>query len=398
MSSRPLRGVRVLDMSRVLAGPWATQMLGDLGATVIKVEQPGRPDDTRSWGPPFVDDGSGDAAYYLCANRNKSAIAVDFAKPEGAALLRTIAMQCDVVVENFKTGALKKYGLDHASLRQANPRLVYCSITGFGQDGPYAERAGYDLLVQAMSGLMSITGDREPMKVGVAVSDLFTGMYAVVSILAALRQRDATGAGAHIDLALLDSQMAVLANQSMNYLVSGAVPSRTGNAHPNIVPYRDFATRDGRIMVAVGNDGQFAALCDVIGMPQLALDPRYVNNRARVQYRDVLEATLNEAFARHTNAEVLPLLEKRGVPSGPINDLSAAFADPQVVARGLVQQLSRNGATVPSVGFPARFDGVALEHGTPPPTVGQDTDRILAELAKLTPAVIAQLKHNGVVR
>lgn len=393
-----LSGIRVLDLSRVLAGPWATQMLGDLGATVIKVEQPGRPDDTRSWGPPFVEDGSGDAAYYLCANRNKSAIAVDFAKPEGASLLRTIAMQCDVVVENFKTGGLVKYGLDQASLRGANPKLVYCSITGFGQDGPYAGRAGYDLLVQAMSGLMSITGDREPMKVGVAVSDLFTGMYAVVSILAALRQRDATGVGQHIDLALLDSQMAVLANQSMSFMVSGVVPPRTGNAHPNIVPYRDFATRDGRIMVAVGNDGQFAALCEALGMPSLARDPRYADNRARVQHRDVLEKTLSEAFARHTSAEVLPLLEKRGVPAGPINNLEAAFADPQVVARGLVRHVQRNGAAVPSVGFPARFDGAPLDHGAPPPTVGQDTDRVLTELAKLTPAAIARLKADGVVQ
>ncbi len=365
----PLSGIRVLDLSRVLAGPWATQMLGDLGAEVIKVEQPGRPDETRSWGPPFVNDGSGDAAYFLCANRNKSAMAADFTKPEGAQALRDLAAGSDVFVENFKVGTLARHGLDYPSLRALNPRLVYCSITGFGQTGPYARRAGYDLLIQAMSGLMSITGDREPMKVGVAVSDLFTGMYAVVSILAALRQRDLTGHGQHIDLALLDSQMAVLANQGMNYLVSGNVPTRTGNAHPNIVPYRDFATRDGRIMLAVGNDGQFAALCDVVATPELARDPRYGNNRSRVEHRATLEASLSQAFATWDTVEVLAALEQRGVPAGPINDLAAAFADPQVVARGLVRTLDRDGTPVPSVAFPAKFSGVDELPMRPPPLV-----------------------------
>ena len=354
----PLSGIRVLDLSRVLAGPWATQMLGDLGAEVIKVEQPGRPDETRSWGPPFVEDGSGDAAYFLCANRNKSAMAVDFATPQGAATLRELAKRCDVLVENFKVGGLARHGLDYASLREENPRLVYCSITGFGQTGPYAKRPGYDLLIQAMSGLMSITGDREPMKVGVAVSDLFTGMYAVVSILAALRYRDTTGVGQHIDLALLDSQMAVLANQGMSYLVSGRIPERTGNAHPQIVPYRDFATRDGRIMIAVGNDGQFTALCEVLGRPELARDERYVNNRSRVANRNALEAALCDALSRHDSAEILPALESRGVPAGPINDLAAAFADPHVTSRGLVRTIDRDGTPVPSIGYPAKFSGI----------------------------------------
>lgn len=369
MSSLPLAGIRVLDLSRVLAGPWATQMLGDLGAEVIKVEQPGRPDDTRSWGPPFVDDGSGDAAYFMCANRNKTAIAVDFSTPQGAATLRELAMTCDVLVENFKTGVLGAYGLDYATLHAANPKLVYCSITGFGQTGPYAQRAGYDLLVQGMSGLMSITGDAQPMKVGVAVSDLFTGMYAVVSILAALRHRDATGLGQAIDLALLDAQIAVLANQGMNYLVSGKVPERTGNAHPNIVPYRDFATRDGRIMLAVGNDGQFKSLCEVLQRPDLARDQRFVDNRSRVAHRELLEATLTVAFAEHDSAEILAKLEARGVPAGPINDLAAAFADPQVVARGLVRMIERDGTKIPSVGFPAKFSNVGELPMRAPPRV-----------------------------
>ena len=364
----PLSGIRVLDLSRVLAGPWATQMLGDLGAEVIKVEHPGRPDETRSWGPPFVEDGSGDAAYYLCANRNKSVMTVDFATPEGAATLRELAKGSDVLVENFKVGTLAKHCLDYPTLHQENPRLVYCSITGFGQTGPYAQRAGYDLLVQAMSGLMSITGDREPMKVGVAVSDLFTGMYAVVSILAALRQRDATGVGQHIDLALLDSQVAVLANQGMSYLVSGKVPERTGNAHPNIVPYRDFATQDGRIVIAVGNDGQFTALCEVLGAPELARDRRYTDNRSRVANRQELEASLRDAIGRRSSADLLEALERRGVPAGPINDLAAAFADPQIVARGLVRTLDRGGTPVPSIGFPAKLSGVDEPPMRAPPT------------------------------
>jgi crotonobetainyl-CoA:carnitine CoA-transferase CaiB-like acyl-CoA transferase len=359
--------VYVLDLSRVLAGPWATQMLGDLGATVVKVEQPGRPDETRSWGPPFVDDGSGDAAYFLCANRNKTSIAVDFTTPEGAAQLRGLAARSDVLVENFKTGGLAKYGLDWPSLRAVNPRLVYCSITGFGQTGPYAQRTGYDLLIQAMSGLMSITGDREPTKVGVAVSDLFTGMYAVVSILAALRHRDATGVGQHIDLALLDCQVAALANQAMSYLVSGKVPERTGNAHPNIVPYRDFATSDGRIVVAVGNDGQFTALCEVLEVAEIARDARYADNRARVQHRESLEALLAAAFAKRSRHDILGQLEACGVPAGPINDLAAAFADPQVIARGLVRHIPRNGTQVPSVAFPARFSETTLPAPAAPP-------------------------------
>ncbi len=367
MALLPLSGIRVLDLSRVLAGPWATQMLGDLGAEVIKVEQPGRPDETRSWGPPFVDDGSGDAAYFLCANRNKSAMAVDFATPDGAAKLRELAKHCDVLVENFKVGGLAKHGLDYASLRVENPRLVYCSITGFGQTGPYAGRAGYDLLVQAMSGLMSITGDREPMKVGVAVSDLFTGMYAVVSILAALRQRDATGVGQHIDLALLDSQIAVLANQGMSYLVSGNVPQRTGNAHPNIVPYRDFATRDGRIMLAVGNDGQFSALCEVLGHPELTRDPRYADNRSRVANRKALEESLGDALSKRDSAELLAALHRSGVPAGPIHDLAAAFADPQVLARGLVHTINRDGTPIPTIAFPAKFSGIDELPMQPPP-------------------------------
>ena len=393
----PLAGVRVLDLSRVLAGPWATQMLGDLGAEVIKVEQPGRPDDTRSWGPPFVEDGSGDAAYYLSANRNKSAIAVNFSSTEGAEIIRKLSTCSDVLVENFKVGGLAKYGLDYESLRLVNPKLVYCSITGFGQTGPYAHRAGYDLLVQAMSGLMSITGDREPMKVGVAVSDLFTGLYAAVAILAALRQRDTTGLGQHIDVSLLDSQMAALANQGASFLVSGVSPARTGNAHPSIVPYRDFATRDGRIVVAVGNDGQFRALCEVLDLRELPGDPRYADNGGRVRHREVLEKVLATAIATHGSATLLRKLELRGVPAGPINDLAAAFADPQVRARGVVQCLDRNGATVPTVSFPARFSDSAAPAHQAPPMAGADTDRILMDLAGATLPDLQALRARSII-
>ena len=338
-----LSGVRVLDLSRVLAGPWAAQTLGDLGAEVIKIEQPGKGDDTRAWGPPWLieADGSLFSAYYLACNRNKRSVAIDIARPEGAALVRQLAMDCDVVIENFKVGGLARYGLDQASLRAANPRLVYASITGFGQDGPYAPRGGYDFLVQGMGGLMSITGAPErtpgggPLKAGVALIDVMTGLYATIAILAALRHRDATGVGQHIDCALLDTSVAVLANQGMNWLVGGMVPQPMGNAHPNAVPYRAFAVADGHVIVTVGNDSQFRAFCALLGRDDLATDPRFVTNALRVVNRNALEAALQESLATRQRDEVLAEMAAQGVPGGPINRLDQVFADPQVIARGM---------------------------------------------------------------
>lgn len=386
----PLAGVRVLDLSRVLAGPWAGQLLGDLGADVVKVERPGSGDDTRAWGPPWLKDADGrdtaDAAYFLCANRNKRSVAVDLATPEGAATVRRLAAVADVVLENFKVGGLAQYGLDAATLCAAHPRLVYCSITGFGQTGPYAPRAGYDFLIQGMGGLMSVTGapDGEPgagpQKVGVALTDLMTGLYATIAVQAALAERERSGRGQHIDLALLDVQVAALANQASNYLAGGVVPRRMGNAHPNIVPYQAFPTADGDMILAIGNDGQFARFCAVAGHPEWAADPRFATNPQRVAHRAVLVPLLRQATVMRTTAQWVADLEREAVPCGPVNRLDEVFADPQVVARGLRIGLPRDdGVVVPGVANPIRLSGSPVRHGRPPPRLGEHTAEVLAE-------------------
>jgi crotonobetainyl-CoA:carnitine CoA-transferase CaiB-like acyl-CoA transferase len=401
LPARALEGIVVLDLSRVLAGPWATQILADLGADVIKVEKPGAGDDTRAWGPPFT--ASGDAAYFLAANRNKRSITLDFTTKAGADLIRQLALKADIVVENFKTGGLAKYGLDYDSLRAVNPRLVYCSVTGFGQDGPYAQRAGYDYLVQAMGGLMSITGQpdgaagAEPMKVGVAVADLFTGMYAVTGILAALRHAERTGEGQHIDVALLDCQVAMLANQAMNFLVSGQAPGRLGNAHPNIVPYQAFATADGHIILAVGNDGQFASFCRVAGLADLAGDPRFARNADRVAHRAVLAGLIAPMLKTQSTAQWIAALEEAGVPCGPINTIDQVFADPQVQARGLMQPMARaDDEAVGLVRSPLRLSVTPARADHAPPLLGQDTDAVLAGLG-LSTDQIASLRAAEVI-
>lgn len=402
-----LSHIRVLDLSRILAGPWAGQILADLGADVIKVERPGSGDDTRGWGPPWIKDGQGQdtsvAAYYLCANRNKRSITVDITQPEGQDIVRRLAAQSDVVLENFKLGGLKQYGLDYDSLKTVNPRLVYCSITGFGQDGPYAPRAGYDFLIQGLGGLMSITGrpDGEPgagpMKVGVALTDILTGLYATNAVLAALAWREQSGEGQYIDMALLDVQVACLANQAMNYLATGSNPRRMGNAHPSIVPYQDFPTADGHMILAIGNDGQFARFCEVAGRPELAADVRFATNRARVENRAELIPLLSEITATRTTAEWIGQLEARAVPCGPINGLAEVFSDPQVQARGLAVKMPHPEAgEVPLVASPIRLSKTPVEYRRAPPLVGEHTDEILADLG-VDAAGIAGLRERGVV-
>jgi crotonobetainyl-CoA:carnitine CoA-transferase CaiB-like acyl-CoA transferase len=402
-----LAGVRVLDLSRVLAGPWCTQTLADLGAEVIKVERPGSGDDTRGWGPPFLKDDAGrdtaEAAYFLGANRNKRSITIDIAHPEGQALVRRLADGCDVLVENFKVGDMARYGLDAATLRERCPRLVYCSITGFGQTGPYRERAGYDYAIQGLGGLMSITGERDdrpgggPQKVGVAVTDLFTGMYAAVAILAALRHRDATGEGQVIDMALLDTQVAMLANLGANYLVTGQAPRRAGNAHQNIVPYQVFEVADGHLILAVGNDAQFARFCAVAGCPELAADQRYAKNADRVRHRSVLVPLLAERLRQRTRADWLAALEAATVPCGPINDLDEVFADPQVLSRGMAQPAPHPHAPgLRLVRSPIRLSATPVQMRRPPPLLGQHTDEVLAE-AGLSVAERQRLRELGVV-
>ena len=384
----PLAGLRVLELARILAGPWIGQLLADLGADVVKVEAP-EGDDTRKWGPPFVEGAEGEhlsAAYFHAANRGKRSITADFRTPEGQALVRRLAAHADVVVENFKVGGLVKYGLDAASLRAAFPRLIYCSVTGFGQDGPYAPRAGYDFLVQGMGGPMSITGEPEgaPMKAGYAVADIYTGLYASVGILSALRRRDATGEGATLDLALLDSQVAVLGNQAMNYLVSGKSPPRLGNAHPNIVPYDVFPVADGHIIIATGNDGQWRKLCEVLGDAALATDPDYVDNRSRVANRLALTAKLHVLCQRYAKADLLAALEAVGVPAGPINAVDEVFADPQVIARGIKVDLPSQAAkarSIPTVASPIVMDGVRQVSQRPSPRLGEHADEILNDPA-----------------
>ncbi|WP_341988901.1 CaiB/BaiF CoA-transferase family protein [Azorhizobium sp. AG788] len=378
--TRPLEGLKVLELARILAGPWIGQVLADLGADVIKVESPDG-DDTRTWGPPFVeaaDGGDLSAAYFHAANRGKKSVVVDFRTPEGQADVLRLAAKADVLVENFKVGGLKKYGLDAETLRAAHPRLIYCSVTGFGQTGPYAERAGYDYLVQGMGGLMELTGEPkgEPMKVGVAFADIFTGLYATVGILAALRRRDATGQGATVDMALLDCQVGVLANQAMNYLVSGTAPTRLGNAHPNIVPYQVFAVSDGYVIVAVGNDAQFRRFCAVIGDAALGEDPAYATNRERVRLREELVERLTDLVATFTKADLLAKLEAAGVPAGPINRLNEVFDDPQVIARRMridVPAPDAAGGTIPGVRTPITIDGQPMVSDQPSPALGAHT-------------------------
>ena len=410
-----LHGVRVLDLSRVLAGPWCTQTLADLGAEVIKIERPpeagphGHPggDDTRGWGPPFLKDRHGqdtaEAAYFLGTNRNKRSVAIDIAKPEGQALIHQLALTCDVMVENFKVGDMARYGLDAASMRRLNPRLVYCSITGFGQTGPYRERAGYDYAVQGMGGLMSVTGERDdrpgggPQKVGVAVADLFTGMYATVAILAALRHRDATGEGQVVDMALLDTQVAMLANLGANYRVTQEAPRRAGNAHQNIVPYQVFEVADGHLILAVGNDGQFQRFCQVAGCADLAADARFANNANRVRHRDTLVPLLAQRMLMRTRADWLAALEAAKVPCGPINDLADVFADPQVQARNMTVRLEHPlSDTLALVASPMKLSATPVQVQRPPPLLGQHTDEVLASLG-LDAAALARLRDQGII-
>lgn len=397
-----LTGIKVLDLSRVLAGPWCTQVLADLGADVVKVERPGVGDDTRQWGPPFLKDAEGNdtnqASYYTACNRNKRSVTIDMASPDGQALIRQMAQEADIVVENFKVGGLKQYGLDFESLRALNPRLIYCSVTGFGQDGPYAERAGYDLMVQAMTGLMSITGQADgqpgggPMRVGVAVIDLFTGLYASNAILAALHVRDnkvnGTGEGQHIDMALLDVGMAVLANQAAGFLATGQAPGRMGNSHPSLAPYQDFPTQDGNMLLAIGNDGQFQRFCAAAGQPQWTSDERFATNTLRVQHRGALIPAMEAVTRTRTTAEWIALLEDKAVPCGPINTIAQAFDDAQVKARGLAVSLPRwtdgeagDGIThITGVASPLRLSATPPVLRNAPPALGQHTDEVLREL------------------
>lgn len=415
-----LDGIRILDLSRVLAGPWCTQTLADLGADVIKIERPGAGDDTRSWGPPFLKDADGkdtpEAAYYLGTNRNKRSLTCDISKPEGQALIRDLVMHCHVFIENFKVGDMARYGLDYNSLKTLNPKLVYCSVTGFGQTGPYSDRAGYDYAIQGIGGLMSVTGERDdlgggPQKVGVAVADLFTGMYATVGILAALRHAEKTGQGQYVDMALLDTQVAMLANLGANYLVSGKTPGRAGNAHQNIVPYQVFevkpsaqvlavggpAARD-HLILAVGNDGQYAKFCDVAGHPELALDARFAKNTDRVKNRQVLVPLLEQIMLTRTKADWLSALEAAKVPCGAINNLSEVFADPQVAAREMVSTWQHpHQKDLKLVSSPLKLSLTPVRQDHVPPQLGQHTEALLKEVLDYSDARISALKNQGIV-
>ena len=403
-----LSRIRVLDLSRVLAGPWAGQILGDLGAEVIKVERPRTGDDTRHWGPPYLKDQQGEntseAAYYLSANRNKQSLTLDFTQPEGQRIIRDLVASCDVLLENFKVGGLAAYGLDYESLKAINPRLIYCSITGFGSDGPYANRAGYDFMIQGLGGLMSLTGRADddegagPVKVGVALTDILTGLYATVGVLAALNYREQSGVGQHVELALLDVQVACLANQAMNYLTTGVAPRRMGNAHPNIVPYQDFPTADGDIILTIGNDGQFRKFAEAAGHPEWATDERFASNKARVAHRKELIPLIRQVTVFRTTAEWVALLEQAGVPCGPINDLAQVFADPQVLARGLrVEMPHPLAGSVPQVASPIRLSETPVEYRKAPPLLGEHSEAVLQQLVGLSFEKILSLRQSGVI-
>lgn len=406
--SSPLSHIRVLELSRILAGPWAGQMLADLGAQVIKVEKPISGDDTRHWGPPYLNkqqsENPTDSAYFLSANRGKRSITVDIRQQEGQAVIHQLVENCDVLIENFKVGSLQKYHLDFASLSAINPRLIYCSITGFGQDGPYAQRAGYDFLLQGMGGLMSVTGEPDglpgggPQKVGVALTDILTGMYATTAIQAAIIEREKSGLGQHIDLALLDVQVACLANQGMNYLVSHDIPKRMGNAHPNIVPYQTFQTADGFIILTVGNDSQFADFCEVAKCQALSQDPRFSTNQARVRNREILIDQLTEIIKAKPSDFWLHQLEQKCVPCGPINDIAQVFENPQIKHRKMLGELNHpTNGKVPTVANPINFSRTPIEHTDAPPNLGEHTEKVLTELLGYDTTVIDKLRHLKVI-
>ena len=402
--SGALDGIRVLDLTRILAGPMATQTLADLGAEVIKLERPGSGDDTRSWGPPFLQDRAGrdtrDSTYFLCCNRGKKSVTVDIARPDGQALVRRLVQNCDVLTENFKVGDLARYGLDYQALSLLNPRLVYCSITGYGQSGPYSDRAGYDPIAQAMGGMMAVTGERDgrPQRVGVAVVDVMTANYAVIAILAALRHRDASGRGQHIDLSLLDVQVAAMINVAQAYLSAGVVARRNGNEHPSVVPSQSFQCADGMIMLAAGNDGQFAKLCEALGRVDLARDPRFATNAARVRNRAAVTALLQEALSQQPVTHWTDRLSRAGVPCGPVNDVEQVFADPQVRHRGLRVEVEHPvSGTLPLLASPLRFSETPVDYRLAPPLLGEHTDAVLSELLGMGPGEIEQLRQAGVI-
>jgi len=404
----PLSGIRVLDMSRILAGPWVGQLLADLGADLIKIERPGTGDDTRGWGPPFLKDREGkdtaESAYFLCTNRGKKSVTLDISKPEGQAIARELAERSDILLENYKVGDLERYGLGYGDLSARNRGLIYCSITGFGQTGPYRDRAGYDFMIQGMGGLMSFTGERDempgggPQKVGVAVADLMTGMYSCVAILAALHERASSGLGQHIDMALLDSQVAWLANQNANYLIGGEPPKRMGNAHPNVMPYQTFKTRDGDLILAIGNDSQFRKFCAAAGIPEVGSDPRFMDNAARLENRQACVDAIAPAIRQKTTAEWITTLERLGVPCGPINRLDQVYADPQVQHRGLKIEVPHPlSGSVPLVANPIKYSRTPVNYDRPPPLLGQHTDEVLSELLGKSEADIAALRAKQIL-
>lgn len=405
MTARALDGVRVLDLSRVLAGPWSTQILADLGAEVIKIELPGHGDDTRAWGPPYLTgaDGEpefGESAYYLSCNRNKRSAAINLAEPAGAELIRRLAAKADILVENFKVGGLRKYGLDYASISAINPRLVYCSITGFGQTGPYVDRGGYDFVAQGMGGFMSITGEEDgpPLRAGVAMADLSTGMFATVSMLAALRHAERTGEGQQIDVSLLDTQIAMLANQSMNYLVGGVVPGRLGNRHPTVVPYKTFEVADGVMIIAVGNDRQFRALCEELGVPELASDERFATSRARLVNRDAIEAKVQDLVRGHTRDDLMARFVAKGVPAGPVNTVKDIFEDPFIEARQTVHRFVReDGVEIPTVAYPGKLSRTPADYRHRPPHVGEHTRAILSDWLAIDDDALDALAIRGAI-
>lgn len=405
MTARALDGIKVLDLSRVLAGPWSTQILADFGADVIKIELPGNGDDTRAWGPPFLTDADGQpehgvSAYYLACNRNKRSAAINLADPAGADLIRRLAAEADILVENFKVGGLAKYGLDYASIAAINPRIVYCSITGFGQTGPYKDRGGYDFVAQGMGGFMSITGDEDggPLRAGVAMADLSTGMYATVSILAALRHAERTGEGQQIDVSLLDTQIAMLANQSMNWLVGGVVPGRLGNRHPTVVPYKTFDVADGVMIIAVGNDRQFRALCEELGRPELGSDERFATSRARLVNRDAIEAIVQELVRGHRRDDLIARFEAKGVPAGPVNSVKDIFEDPFIEARKTVHRFVReDGVEIPTVAYPGKLSRTPADYRYQPPRVGEQTRDILNDWLALGDETVDALASAGAI-